>query len=220
MLNIDPAGIKDTDHFIDDLGGDSLSSLGVFSKAEETYGVIIPDTEYFTCASVSDLSKLLYRKLHNMEREREDAAPQEIRQITKFEFSREYEEYAARKLEVTNAKIKDPYFVEHDSVLKDTSIVGGKEVINLASYNYVGMSGHPRTAEAAKKAIDKYGTSASGSRLIAGEKKLYRELERAIAAMEAYRRRYSACGRALDERYVRGQLLQREGPHTVRRAVS
>lgn len=181
ILNIDPASIKDTDHFIDDLGGDSLSSLGVFSKAEETYGVIIPDTEYFTCASVSDLSKLLYRKLHNMETEREDVTPQEIRKITKFENSREYEQYAIRKLEMSNAMIKDPYFVAHDSVLKDTSIVDGKEVINLASYNYVGMSGHPRTSEAAKKAIDKYGTSASGSRLIAGEKKLYRELERAIA---------------------------------------
>jgi 7-keto-8-aminopelargonate synthetase-like enzyme len=43
------------------------------------------------------------------------------------------------------------------------------------------MSGHSRTAEAAKRAIDEYGTSASGSRLITGEKTLYRELERAIA---------------------------------------
>ncbi len=181
VLSMDASAIKDTDHFIDDLGGDSLSSLGVFSKAEETYGVIIPDTEYFTCASVSDLSKLLYRKLHNMEAGQQDAKMQDVRIITKFEFSREYEEYATRKLELTGANIKDPYFVEHDSVLKDTSLVNGKEVINLASYNYVGMSGHQRTAEAAKKAIDRYGTSASGSRLITGEKKLYRELERAIA---------------------------------------
>ena len=181
VLNIEASGISDTDHFVDDLGGDSLSSLSVFSKAEEIYGVIIPDTEYFSCANVQDLSKLLYRKLHNIEGVKNEIVKNEIRHITKFNQSREYEEFALRKLALADAGLKDPYFVAHDSILKDTSIVNGREVINLASYNYVGMSGHPRTAEAARKAIEKYGTSASGSRLIAGEKTLYIELEKAIA---------------------------------------
>ena len=183
VLGIEASSIKDTDHFIDDLGGDSLSSLGVFSKAEEMYDVIIPDTEYFSCATVEDLSRLLYKKLNNLEDFREEAKPmQELRKITSFAASREYEEYARRRIGMKDAGIKDPYFVAHDSVLSDTSVVRGREIINLASYNYVGMSGHPRTAEAAKAAIDTYGTSASGSRLIAGEKTLFRDLERAIAA--------------------------------------
>jgi 8-amino-7-oxononanoate synthase/acyl carrier protein len=181
VLGIDPATIKDTDHFVDDMGGDSLSSLGVFSKAEEIYDVIIPDTEYFTCASVEDLSKLLYRKLHHIEDKRAEIKVTDVRMITDFSLSREYVEYATRRIGMQDAGIKDPYFVAHDSVLMDTSVVAGREVINLASYNYVGMSGHPRTAEAAKKAIDLYGTSASGSRLIAGEKTLYKELEMAIS---------------------------------------
>ncbi|MGI5848916.1 MAG: aminotransferase class I/II-fold pyridoxal phosphate-dependent enzyme [Christensenellales bacterium] len=181
VLNIDADSIKDTDHFVDDLGGDSLSSLGVFSKAEELYNIIIPDTEYFSCANVEDLSKLLYRKIHHIDIVKEDSRPKELRKISRFDQSREYEEYAQRRIAISDANIADPYFVAHDSVLRDTSIVNGKEVINLASYNYVGMSGHPRTAEAAKQAIDRYGTSASGSRLIAGEKMLYRNLEKAIA---------------------------------------
>lgn len=181
VLGIEPSAIRDTDHFVDDLGGDSLSSLGVFSKAEEIYEVIIPDTEYFTCATVEDLSRLLYKKLNNIEDKREEIKPQDVRKISDFRLSREYEEYARRRISIQDSGIKDPYFVAHDSILSDTSTVEGREVINLASYNYVGMSGHPRTSEAAKKAIDKYGTSASGSRLIAGEKTLFRELERAIA---------------------------------------
>ncbi len=181
VLGLDPKTIKDTDHFVDDLGGDSLSSLGVFSKAEELYDVIIPDTDYFSCANVEDLARLLYRKVHHIEEKRAEIKPQDIRKITRFDQSREFEEYAKRRLGMQDANIKDPYFVAHDSVLKDTSIVAGREIINLASYNYVGMSGHPRTSEAAKKAIDQYGTSASGSRLIAGEKTLFRDLERAIA---------------------------------------
>ncbi len=182
VLNIDEGAIGDTDHFVDDLGGDSLSSLSVFSKAEEKYGVVIPDTDYFSCANVQDLARLLYRKLHNIESmTKEEPQKSDIRIITKFNQSREFEEYARRKLALADAGLEDPYFVAHDSILKDTSIVGGREVINLASYNYVGMSGHPRTSEAARKAIEKYGTSASGSRLIAGEKTLYIELEKAIA---------------------------------------
>ena len=55
------------------------------------------------------------------------------------------------------------------------------EVLNFGSYNYVGMSGRPEVMEAAKAAIDKYGTSASGSRLLAGEKKLHQELEAELA---------------------------------------
>ena len=181
VLAVDPASISDTDHFVDDLGGDSLSSLGVFSKAEEIYGIIIPDTDYFTCANVQDLSRLIYRKIHGIEEAGEDHKTEKARIISDFEQSREYEEFAARMRTIEEADINNPYFVAHDSVLKDTSVVDGKQVINLASYNYVGMSGHPSVAKAAKDAIDKLGTSASGSRLIAGEKTLFVELERAIA---------------------------------------
>ena len=59
--------------------------------------------------------------------------------------------------------------------------MNGNEVINLGSYNYLGMSGHPETQAAAIEAIKKYGTSASGSRVLAGEKTLYIEFEKTIA---------------------------------------
>ncbi len=54
-------------------------------------------------------------------------------------------------------------------------------MLDFGSYNYVGMSGREETKAAAKAAIDKYGTSASGSRLLAGEKSIHKELEAAIA---------------------------------------
>ncbi|HPR79377.1 MAG TPA: aminotransferase class I/II-fold pyridoxal phosphate-dependent enzyme, partial [Candidatus Limiplasma sp.] len=73
------------------------------------------------------------------------------------------------------------YFVCHESPLRDKSLMAGHEVLNFGSYNYVGMSGRHEVMEAAKAAIDKYGTSASGSRLLAGEKKIHEELEKEIA---------------------------------------
>jgi len=75
----------------------------------------------------------------------------------------------------------NPFFKVHERVSNDTTVIGGREMINFSSYNYVGMSGDPVVAAAAKAAIDRYGTSVSASRLVSGEKGLHRELERAIA---------------------------------------
>ncbi len=183
ILSLDPSTIKDTDHFVDDLGGDSLSSLGVFTKAEEEYGIVISDTEYFSCVNVVDLTELIYNKLYRKEAVVVAVKPEteERKIITRFEDSREFIEFAKRRKELDENGLMDPYFIPHDSALRDTSVIDGKDVINLGSYNYLGFSVHPETVKAAKEAIDHYGTSASGSRLIAGEKPLHRQLEKAIA---------------------------------------
>ena len=78
-------------------------------------------------------------------------------------------------------KYGNPYFVPHDSPIRDTSFTGGQNKINFGSYNYICMSGDPEVNRAAIDAIEKYGTSASGSRLLAGEKTLHKELEKKIA---------------------------------------
>jgi 8-amino-7-oxononanoate synthase len=83
---------------------------------------------------------------------------------------------AARKLGVEN-----PYFKTHDGVADATTMIGGKPYINFSSYNYLGLSGDARVNQAAKDAIDRYGTSASASRLVAGERPIQRELEETIA---------------------------------------
>ncbi|TWT82031.1 putative fatty-acid--CoA ligase fadD21 [Planctomycetes bacterium CA13] len=75
----------------------------------------------------------------------------------------------------------NPYFTVHEGIVRDMTVVGGKPYISFASYNYLGMSGHPRVTEAAAEAVKKYGTSVSASRLVSGEKPIHNELERAIA---------------------------------------
>lgn len=77
--------------------------------------------------------------------------------------------------------IADPYFRAHDGTAGSTTSIAGRELINFSSYNYLGLSGHPTVNEAAKEAIDRYGTSVSASRLVSGERPLHGELEHAIA---------------------------------------
>lgn len=59
--------------------------------------------------------------------------------------------------------------------------VDGREMIMFASYNYLGLISHPKVKEAAKRAIDEYGTGAAGVRLLAGTTKAHEELEKKIA---------------------------------------
>jgi 7-keto-8-aminopelargonate synthetase-like enzyme len=61
---------------------------------------------------------------------------------------------------------------------------GGKrgEVVNLSSYNYLGLATHPEVLEAAAKALRDYGTGACGSPLLSGLTDMHRELEHELAA--------------------------------------
>ncbi|MGC6464100.1 MAG: aminotransferase class I/II-fold pyridoxal phosphate-dependent enzyme [Akkermansiaceae bacterium] len=57
----------------------------------------------------------------------------------------------------------------------------GQELLNFSSNDYLGLSRHPALAEAAKEAIERYGTSSTASRLVCGSLDLYHQLEEKIA---------------------------------------
>jgi 8-amino-7-oxononanoate synthase len=77
--------------------------------------------------------------------------------------------------------IQDPFFRVHEGTAGAMTLVDGRRLINFSSYNYLDLCGHPAVNEAAKRAIDRYGTSASASRLVAGERPVHQDLERALA---------------------------------------
>lgn len=182
VLHLPEESIGDDDHFIDDLGGDSLSSISLLVKVEEKFSIVIPDSEYYNCTNVSNLAMLILKKSLGIKdfEGRAFAASENVNPITSFEKSREYQAFLIRQKSAE--EIGNPYFICHDSTVRDVSFLDGeREILHFGSYNYVGMSGHPETIKAAKDAADKYGTSASGSRILAGEKHLYQELEQRIA---------------------------------------
>lgn len=92
-----------------------------------------------------------------------------------------YEKIILPKVAAEKLGIENPFFKSHDGVADATTVINGKPYINFSSYNYLGLSGDPRVNQAAKDAIDRYGTSASASRLVAGERPIQRELEESIA---------------------------------------
>lgn len=77
--------------------------------------------------------------------------------------------------------IADPFFRVHEGIAGAETTIDGKRYANFASYNYLGLNGHPDIVSAAKGAIDQWGTSVSASRPVSGERAIHRELERALA---------------------------------------
>jgi 8-amino-7-oxononanoate synthase len=77
--------------------------------------------------------------------------------------------------------ISDPFFRVHEGIAGAETVIGNRTYTNFASYNYIGLNGHPDIAQAAKAAIDRYGTSVSASRPVSGERPIHRELERGLA---------------------------------------
>src|SRR5262245_5963512 len=78
--------------------------------------------------------------------------------------------------------VKNPYFNCHTGVSRNTIDIEGREYINYSGYNYLGLSGEFEINAAVTAAIERYGTSASASRIVSGEIPLHRELEAELAA--------------------------------------
>jgi len=79
--------------------------------------------------------------------------------------------------------ISDPFFRVHEGIADAETVIDGSRYINFASYNYIGLNGHPNIVGAAKAAIERYGTSVSASRPVSGERPVHRDLERRLASV-------------------------------------
>jgi 8-amino-7-oxononanoate synthase len=75
-----------------------------------------------------------------------------------------------------------PFFRPLDLNDGPEAVLEGRRVVMFGSNNYLGLTTHPRVREAARDAINKFGTSMTGSRLVNGSMKLHNELEEKLAA--------------------------------------
>jgi 8-amino-7-oxononanoate synthase len=62
--------------------------------------------------------------------------------------------------------------------------VNGRSMLQMSSYDYLGLLGHPAIEEAAARAVHEFGTATGGVRLLAGTSHLHLQLERELAAFK------------------------------------
>ena len=190
------------------MGIDSLMAVELKMAIEEDMGVEIPVEALFMGASIADLAahvlwqgpsgrgleakdgplgKVLssgrqsgepvervcvHKKVHDVQPE-----------CLPFVDFPEYRNLQQILLGMKARGIDNPYFREHRGDNSSGAIAEGREHITFSRYNYLGMSGDPVVSQAAKEAIDRYGTSVSASRIASGERPLHREIEKEIAGL-------------------------------------
>ena len=165
-----------------EIGLDSLERMEIVASIEDAFGARFPEhvlTEMETPAEVIDAVETYLLKNRTVEpegRRRYEITP-ELYDPASFP---EVRQLAGMRQLLHDAGLQNPYFTAHEQVVRDTTVVDGKEYVCFATYNYLGLAGDPTVMQASKDAIDRYGTSCSASRLVAGERTIHRELEQTI----------------------------------------
>ena len=90
-------------------------------------------------------------------------------------------QYVTDQLNELRSKGTAPRLRVLDGEQKPVCLIDGREVINLASNNYLGLTTHKSLRKAAIEAVRKYGAGAGAVRTISGTMKLHMELEEQIA---------------------------------------
>jgi 8-amino-7-oxononanoate synthase len=76
-----------------------------------------------------------------------------------------------------------PYFRTITSAQDTEVFIGGQKVLMLGSNSYLGLTNHPKIKEAARSAVEKYGTGCAGSRFLNGTLDIHIELESVLAKL-------------------------------------
>ncbi len=79
------------------------------------------------------------------------------------------------------AGLENPFLRANEQVHGRTARVGGRDVVSFTSFDYLGLAGHPDVTRAAKEAIDRFGCSASASRMVGGNNTILDELDAELA---------------------------------------
>ena len=205
-LQIDPHEI-DIDQEFSDYGLDSVEAINVSGELENYLGCRLSPTLLWDYQNIASLAEYLAMhpeeirdnsesngleivspftttelNISSLETLSAETEPKNIPQeYFCFEQTPEYQKLQLQLQQVKSLGNGNPFFIPQDKVASDTTIVDQRQLINFATYNYIGMCGDPLVDKSAQDAIARYGTSACASRLISGEKPIHRELEQKLA---------------------------------------
>ncbi len=168
------------DTSISSLAIDSIKQMQMIGQVQDVFAVRIPELRLWEIETCGDIVDAVYEQIQTQEF-REASANSEP--VLSSDQMREYEAVLDRIKSLEMAGSKNPYFSVVDAVDGNKIDSAGAELIDFARFNYLGMSGDPQVTEAAKQAIDRFGTSASSSRLVSGTTRVHEQLENALACL-------------------------------------
>ena len=86
-----------------------------------------------------------------------------------------------RLRDLKDSGLVNPFLRANERVHNRTARIDGRDVVSFTSFDYLGLTGHPDVTRAAKAAIDRFGCSASASRMVGGNNTILDELDLELA---------------------------------------
>ncbi|NVY96321.1 aminotransferase class I/II-fold pyridoxal phosphate-dependent enzyme [Lactobacillus sp. DCY120] len=168
--------IRPEDFLVQDLDFDSLMLVDLLAILEQEFQLKKQDLDLKSFKQ--DLTVQQLEQLIAAKRSTTSGAtnyPQDVTQIANFPEVQEFTAY------LESQEGHNPYFKTNAGLPLNRMTIANEEYINFSTYNYLGLNGQAEVVAAGKRAIDQYGTSVSGSRLLSGQIKLHQELEETLA---------------------------------------
>lgn len=177
-----------------ELGLDSLARMEAVNRIESAYSIRFSEDSLHDIETCRDLADCVIEKLcgsatvtpRDVVRREPPAAmpsaaprvPSEQSDVTQFA---ECLAFQQRLDETAAAGLTNPYFRVKEAATPAISRIGGREVLNFTSFDYLGLSLHPKVVAAAQDAIRRFGTSSTASRLVGGNTTVLDELDDELA---------------------------------------
>ena len=188
----------DFDTPLTSLGVDSLGMVTIALDLEEKTGKQISGDTLYENQTINELSVYL-SKAAPARKDRKDAcegAPEQVETaqpvipvaeipVAEIPVADETERYRQATRRFDNWQKEGKYFFHTPfSEQSDSWIVsGGRQMLMLGSYSYLGLLKHPEVTAAACRATEGFGTGAHGARILAGTTELHNTLESKIASL-------------------------------------
>lgn len=180
-------------NIVTDLGLDSLERMEIARELEIAFGGSFPDEVLQEIETIGEVASAIQQHFQwdgkalipsstptktGIGAAENGKVPESYYVLEKMP---EYVRLQRSAQDIAEKGMRNPFFSVHEGRIGDTTQIDGRELISFASYNYLGLSGDPLVNQAAKDAIDQFGTSVSASRIVSGEKTIHRQLEAELA---------------------------------------
>ena len=165
-----------SDATLAELGFDSLTLASLGGELNDRLGLRLPADVLVGSASIDALAGAVASTL---------AAKPQIRNTPNSLPDGDFPEFQSldrRLARMAEAGIVNPFHVSLVPLPGGRATVGNDVCLNFSSYDYLGLAHDPTVIAAAHEALDRFGTSASASRVAGGERSVHHKLETEIAS--------------------------------------
>ncbi|HIQ21197.1 MAG TPA: aminotransferase class I/II-fold pyridoxal phosphate-dependent enzyme [Planctomycetes bacterium] len=170
---------------IREIGLDSLERVKIVTALEERFGGRFPEEVLFeleTCGQVVEAVERYLGGGHSARSARGGAKP-----IAEEAYRPErFPEYVQLRqhLEVFRAiGLLPPQFTPHEGRTGSRTTVDGRQLIDFAHHDYLGLAGEPAVIRAVQEAVQRYGATVAASPMVGGQRQVHRDLECALAEL-------------------------------------